>query len=415
MPTLTYLNTDAAGESLLIQVDRFSVGRDPLSSLCLDNLSVSANHAEIRCEKNIWSLRDVGSSNGTHHNGSKTYLAIIKHGDQIGFGDVLFRFDLPPAIGIGIVPIDGDKNQTRLVELPDFDSALIDAGDSEVDAVEWTQERRALLHRAMKPYLIGDSSHVDLMLMSLLSRGHAIMSGPCGLSRLRLSSAFAQLLDLDLRQLQSERDLEQHGHFLFARGINDLPQETRAKLFSMMRNESDAATDSDPFMVVATRETHDPLCLSTAQLNMFLTDIRLSYPTREQEENLLAGLMEEEPLVPLILRSQMIQLQQVVSDMAVGHDILHKAVDLLRATRPCEREVPAFVQEHVITGAGPSAGRMLLHASKAWAFLHGRIDVTLQDVRHMMIPVLGHRLVMRGGGPADDILSKLADQFSLPE
>ena len=407
MPTLTHINGPRKGEIVQIASSRFSIGRDPSSDLVLEDLSVSAHHAEVRREKNIWSLRDLGSSNGTTHNGSRTYLAIIKDGDQLGFGDLTFRFQHGDAGS-------ADKSTTRMVHLPDAaDSALIETEDDEVDALEWTLARREELLTAMRPYQIGSSESVDQHFACLLCRGHALLSGPCGLSRLRFAEAFGRLVGLELVETQSSIDLGKSagdigGRLIITRNINDLPADTQSRLFSLMRHGA-----AEPFLVLGVRESLDPMRLSPAQLNLFLMDVRLSYPTREQEENLLAGLMESEPLEPVIQRAQLTQLQDVMEELPAPQRLREATLDLVRATRPRELDAPLFVQEHVLTGAGPSAGRMLLLAAKTWAFIHGRFEPEIGDLRAMMPLVLSHRIRLRDGEPADDLLERLADHLDL--
>jgi len=381
VPTLVFLSGNRAGESALVVTEPFTIGRSPECDLIIDDLSISGVHAKLRCERNIWSIRDMGTANGT-----PTALAIVRPGDRISVGDIQFRFDAAPPLNSK--DHKHSKDQTKMVEV---DSTMIEQGEMEIDAFEYIETHRAELQRAMVPYLIGDNRMVDLLLIATLCRGHVILSGPTGIGRLRSAQAYADLLGLPTLELHGADALHPDTEgVVVARGLDDMSRTTRTQLFSSMRQNQ--TEPHHPLLVLGIHNDGEEVRLSPGQLNLFLMNIELSYPTSEQEQNMIAGLTEEDLLQPVLPFDQVRQLRHVLESIPFPAELLATIVSAVRRTRPDHPDAPQVVRDLLHAGAGPSAGRHLLNAARAHAFIHGRRLVLRLDVRAVLEPVLGHRL-----------------------
>lgn len=390
MPSLVFLKGPRGSERVPVVTQPFTIGRDPECDLIIDDETLSGVHAELRCERRIWSIRDNHSVNGTTHNGSPTSLAIVRSGDRIGLGDVLFRFEREPLMNAP--DVRHAKDQTRLVEIRD--SSMIVEDGRETDAYDYIEQHREDLQHEMVPYLIGDTPLVDLLLVCVLCGGHAILSGPTGIGRVRTARAFGNMLGLSMHEIHGVEELHQDASGLvLARGLNDMSHGSRTHLFSAMRRTRDAR--HDPLLILGIRDAGDSLKMSTAERNLFLMDIALGYPTTEQEQNMIARLTEEDMIPCIIPTDSLAQLQKVLDGIPIPSELLAAVVSALRRTRPGHPDAPEVVRNCLITGAGPSAGRYLLEAARAHAFIHGRELVLRTDVRAVLEPVIGHRLQFR--------------------
>ena len=161
--------------------------------------------------------------------------------------------------------------------------------------------------------------------------------------------------------------------------------------------------------------------LPEAQQDRFMFNIRVDYPSRLEEIAIMkatTGTAKTE-LQPLIEAKQILQFQQVVRQVVVADHIFAYCADLVRTTRPKEKEVPKWVPELISWGAGPRACQFLILGGKARAVLHGRVHVTTEDIRAVAYPVLRHRILTTfhadaDGITTDDIIRKLIDTTPVP-
>ncbi|MCA9137904.1 MAG: MoxR family ATPase, partial [Planctomycetales bacterium] len=155
--------------------------------------------------------------------------------------------------------------------------------------------------------------------------------------------------------------------------------------------------------------------LPEAQLDRFLFNIVVDYPDRDDEFGVIKQATSDwQPDLKKVLDDQQIlALQQTVRRIPVADHVIAYARDLVQATRPSRPEAPDFIRQFVGWGAGPRAGISLIMAAKARAVLHGRFHATTEDVRHVMLPVLRHRVVTTFNAEAagvrrDDVIEMLA-------
>ena len=200
---------------------------------------------------------------------------------------------------------------------------------------------------------------------------------------------------------------------ILADEINRTPPKTQAALLEAMQEKHVTAGGRtyvlpDPFFVLATQnpiEQEGTYPLPEAQLDRFMLNVRVPYPSAAEELQILkstTGRPGAEPTLTLSAE-QILRLQALVREVPVADYVFEYARDLVRATRPHEDEATDYVRKFVSWGAGPRAGQSLIVCAKARALLEGRVHATVADVRHMAAPVLRHRIVTTFHAEAEGI------------
>ena len=210
--------------------------------------------------------------------------------------------------------------------------------------------------------------------------------------------------------------------------MNRTPPKTQAALLEAMQEHQVSYAGvthplSEPFFVLATQnplEQAGTYPLPEAQLDRFLLNIRVGYPTAEEERAILALTTGSGVTAPeaVMTGADIIELQQWVRQAHISDGLLTWITALVRATRPGP-EAPAAVQEYVRWGAGPRAGQALVLAAKARALLHGRLAATREDVKALAAPVLRHRVLLSFAAEAerkttDDVVAALLAALPAP-
>ncbi|MDX2192800.1 MAG: MoxR family ATPase [Gemmatimonadales bacterium] len=302
-------------------------------------------------------------------------------------------------------------------------------GMTEADAEALARQLGAL-REGIARVIVGQRAAVDELLVAFLAGGHALLEGVPGLAKTLMIRTLAELVHLSFRRIQFTPDLmptdivgtevleedPQTGRrqFRFQRGpifaqivladeINRTPPKTQAALLEAMQEREvtyggTTYTLEKPFFVLATQnpiEQAGTYPLPEAQLDRFLLNVRIGYPSEAEEVEVLrrttgrlAGAAE-----PVITGAQILQLQRAVRGVPVSDDLLAWAARLVRATRPADSPVNA-VRQYVRWGAGPRAGQALVLGAKARALLEGRFAVTLADLEAVALPVLRHRVLV---------------------
>jgi len=212
--------------------------------------------------------------------------------------------------------------------------------------------------------------------------------------------------------------------------INRTPPKTQAALLEAMQEHHVTAAGHtyrlpEPFFVLATQnpiEQEGTYPLPEAQLDRFMFNIVVGYPSREEELEIMKRTtsLAKAELQSVLSGEQILLLQNVVRQVVVADHVFEYAADLVRATRPRETEALKFVKELIGWGAGPRACQYLILGGKARAILHGRLHVTTDDIRKVAYPVLRHRLVTTFNADAegittDDIIHRLIKAVPLPQ
>jgi MoxR-like ATPase len=211
-------------------------------------------------------------------------------------------------------------------------------------------------------------------------------------------------------------------NMILADEINRTPPKTQAALLEAMQEHHVTVGERtyplpEPFFVLATQnpiEQEGTYPLPEAQLDRFMFNVMVGYPTAEEETQIMKMVTSsyEPQLEVTITDEEILRLQEIVRKVPVAEHVYEYARNLARATRPRQPEAPDFINEWVQWGAGPRAGLYMILGGKARAILHGRFHVTTQDVDAVAYPVLRHRIITNfnaeaEGIKADSIIEKL--------
>jgi MoxR-like ATPase len=313
-------------------------------------------------------------------------------------------------------------------------------------------EVRQALETEIGRRVIGQKAVVEGLLTALLADGHALLVGVPGLAKTLLISTLADALDLQFSRIQFTPDLmpsditgtevleedRSTGRrmFRFVRGpifanvvladeINRTPPKTQAALLQAMQERAVTAAGETmrldrPFFVLATQnpiEQEGTYPLPEAQLDRFMLELRIGYPTREEEEQVaMQTTGAAEPTVrPVLSGEDLLALQRLVRRVPAPPSLVAYAVRLVRSTRPEDESAPELTRRYVSWGAGPRASQYLVLGAKARAALSGRGMPDLEDVRAVAPSVLRHRLVPSFQAEADgrtaaDLVGELIEQ-----
>jgi MoxR-like ATPase len=173
----------------------------------------------------------------------------------------------------------------------------------------------------------------------------------------------------------------------------------------------------EPFFVLATQnpiEQEGTYPLPEAQLDRFLFDIRVGYPSEQEEIAILRNTTGSEAgaLEPVLGAAELMALQRLTRDVVAADSVLGYAASLVRATRPDDPRAPELVKQYVRWGAGPRAGQSLILGAKANALLAGRLVVSPADVKRVVTPVLRHRVLPNFAAEAESIgVEKIIDDL----
>ncbi|NQZ06194.1 MAG: MoxR family ATPase [Algicola sp.] len=288
--------------------------------------------------------------------------------------------------------------------------------------------------------IVGQRDVIEQLLISMLAGGHCLLEGVPGLAKTLMVSTLSQTLELDFRRVQFTPDLmpsdiigteileEDHASgkrfFKFQKGpvfcnilladeINRTPPKTQAALLEAMQEKrvsygGESYELPKPFFVLATQnpvEQAGTYGLPEAQLDRFLMFVRVGYPSREDEMEILnrtTGSNEVE-LQTILNAEDIVMLQQLVRSVEVSPPLLSYITDLVRSTRPDQDKVTDQVKRYVRWGAGPRAGQALVLCAKAKALLDGRYAITIEDINTVTTAVLRHRILLNFQAEADNI------------
>src|SRR5437763_8389278 len=180
----------------------------------------------------------------------------------------------------------------------------------------------------------------------------------------------------------------------------------------------------ETFFVLATQnpiEQEGTYPLPEAQLDRFMFNISVGYPSRAEELQIMKQTTStyKPELKPILQGEQILRLQEVVRQVVVADHVFAYAADLVRATRPRDAAAPKFISDLVMWGAGPRASQYLILGGKARAILHGRLHVTTEDIKEVAYPVMRHRIVTTFNAEAegvttDDIVDRLIKAIPMP-
>ncbi len=325
------------------------------------------------------------------------------------------------------------------------------AVDRDEELLERAAETATAMRMEVAKRIVGQREVIDEMLTALLANGHALLVGVPGLAKTLLVHTVAQALDLAFSRIQFTPDLmptditgtevieedRTTGRrvFRFVKGpifanivladeINRTPPKTQAALLEAMQERAVTAAGETyrlppPFFVLATQnpiEQEGTYPLPEAQLDRFMLELPIHYPTREEEEEVaMRTTGEGEQEVRAVISAQeLIELQGLVRRIPAPPSLVSFAVRMARATRPGE-EAASVTSRYVAWGAGPRASQYLVLGAKARAASRGAALPSYDDVRSVAPAVLAHRLVLNFEAEADgrttrDVIHELLEE-----
>ena len=320
---------------------------------------------------------------------------------------------------------------------------------------EFSQHRR-LMQQELQKVIVGQNEVIEQLFAAIFTRGHCLLEGVPGLAKTLMVSTLSQILDVSFKRIQFTPDLmpsditgtnvldeDDTGkrQFRFVEGplftnilladeINRTPPKTQAALLQAMQEREvtigrTTHTLAEPFFTIATQnpiEQEGTYTLPEAQLDRFMFNIKVGYPTADEEERILAVTSRNERAeVKKVLSGRAIlTIQKLVSSVAVSEFVVKYVARLVRATRPGDPASPEFVRELVDWGAGPRAGQFLIQGGKAMAAMDGRFSVAIADIRKIAIPVLRHRIstnfqAQAEGMTSETVIERLMAEIPEPE
>jgi MoxR-like ATPase len=299
--------------------------------------------------------------------------------------------------------------------------------------------------------VIGQQEIVMGGIYALLTRGHCLFVGVPGLAKTLIVQALARALELGFGRIQFTPDLMPsditgteileenaatgHRQFVFARGpvftqvlladeINRTPPKTQAALLEAMQEKTVTVAGKmyrleEPFIVLATQnpiEQEGTYPLPEAQLDRFLFELLVDYPTLDDERRIVEqhSFAPLEKIQPMMTRDEVLRFRSAVAQIPAAPNVVDYAVRLVRATRPNNGDGPEYIKRWVRWGASPRASQYLILAGRARAACDGRFNVACEDVAALAPLILRHRIIRSfqadaEGKTSDEIVAKLLE------
>ena len=306
---------------------------------------------------------------------------------------------------------------------------------SDVSAVNDLARSYDSLKSEIGKIIVGQEDVVRAVIISLFSNGHSLLVGVPGLAKTLLVSTIAEVLDLDFKRIQFTPDLmpsditgseilDENRHFKFNKGplftnilladeINRTPPKTQAALLEAMQERSVTVAGhryplSRPFFVLATQnpiEQEGTYPLPEAQLDRFMFNIPLDYPSYKEEVEVVRSTTSDEKYVlkNILSGEQILEFQSLIRKIPIADNVLEYAVSLATKTRPNTPMATQDVNNYISWGAGPRASQYLVLGAKCHAAINGKYSPDKEDVQAIANYVLRHRVVRNYKAEAEGI------------
>lgn len=283
--------------------------------------------------------------------------------------------------------------------------------------------------------IVGQDKVVDTLLLSIFSGGHSLLVGVPGLAKTLMVNTISQALGLEFKRVQFTPDLmpsdiigseilDENRVFKFLRGpvftnilladeINRTPPKTQAALLEAMQEKAVTVGGknyllSNPYFVLATQnpiEQEGTYPLPEAQLDRFMFEVNLTYPSFQEEVDVVKATTQnrEVNIEALFSASEIIQLQKLIRKMPIADNVIEYAVGLVGKTRPNSEKSSEFINTYVDWGAGPRASQNLVLAAKTHAASRGKYSPDIEDIQAVALAILRHRVVRNYKAEAENI------------
>ena len=330
------------------------------------------------------------------------------------------------------------------------------SGDRITQLLDEFRHKRDQMVTELSKVVIGQREVIEQILAAIFTRGHVLLVGVPGLAKTLMVSSLAKILDVGFKRIQFTPDLMPSDitgtnvleepeagrrEFRFVQGpifsnilladeINRTPPKTQAALLQAMQEREVTVGQQtmkleEPFFVIATQnpiEQEGTYPLPEAQLDRFMFDIRVGYPSYDEERKILSATTKGDvPELKKVLSGQaIVNLQKLVTSVPISDYVVEYVTKLVRATRPADPLTPQFIKDLIDWGAGPRAGQNLILGGKAMAAMDGRFSVSLDDIRKVAVPVLRHRLspnfqAQAEGQTTESLIKRLITEIKEPD
>jgi len=314
---------------------------------------------------------------------------------------------------------------------------------NDVEAADALKQAFQKLKSEIAKVVVGQDDVVKLVLTGIFCQGHSLLVGVPGLAKTLLVQTISTSLDLQFKRIQFTPDLmpsdivgaetmDKERNFQFVKGpifaniiladeINRTPPKTQAALLESMQEYAVTIAGQQyklpqPFFVLATQnpiEQEGTYPLPEAQLDRFMFNIFLDYPTYQQEVDIVKNTTADDVLkvTKVLTAEEIISFQHLVRRVPIADNVVEYAVKLSQATRP-GTQGSAIANEFLEWGAGPRASQYLVLGAKCNALLNGKYSPDIEDVQAVARPVLRHRIVRNfkaeaEGMTVDNIIDRL--------
>jgi MoxR-like ATPase len=311
---------------------------------------------------------------------------------------------------------------------------------NDAEAIDKLTEMVNKIKTELAKVIIGQDEIIEQLLISLFSRGHCLLVGVPGLAKTLLIKTLGDILDLEFSRIQFTPDLMPSDitgteiieedmstgkkSFKFIKGpifaniiladeINRTPPKTQSALLEAMQEYKVTAAGESynlklPFFVLATQnpiEQEGTYPLPEAQLDRFMFNLWLDYPSNDEEKSIVKMTtgVESHDVNQIINKDEITFYQDLVRKIPVADNVIDFAVSLVSSTRPEAENAQSYIKEWIRWGAGPRASQYLILASKVRAALLGKITPDISDIEAVALPVLRHRLVISYNAEAENI------------
>lgn len=315
--------------------------------------------------------------------------------------------------------------------------------ENEVAAAKALHEKFESLKKEISKVIVGQEDVIKLVLTSFFCHSHSLLIGVPGLAKTLLINTVASAMNLQFNRIQFTPDLmpsdiigaetiDKDRNFKFIKGpifnniiladeINRTPPKTQAALLESMQEKNVTVAGvtyplPNPFFVLATQnpiEQEGTYPLPEAQLDRFMFNITLDYPSYEDELDIVRNTGQEMEEVQAVMTSEeLIYFQKLVDKVPVTDNVIEFAVKLVHGSRPNTDKAFKIANDYLEWGAGPRASQFLIKGAKCNALLNGKYSPDIEDVKAVAIPVLRHRLVKNFKADAEGLsIEKIIEEL----
>ena len=314
----------------------------------------------------------------------------------------------------------------------------------DVEGVKLLQESFQKLKVEVRKKIVGQEDVIRLVVTGIFCNGHSLLIGVPGLAKTLLVNTLAEAMNLGFNRVQFTPDLmpsdilgaetlDENRRLIFMKGpiftnilladeINRTPPKTQAALLEAMQEKKVTIAGENfdlpkPFFVLATQnpiEQEGTYPLPEAQLDRFMFNIQLDYPSFEDEMKIIERTTSDVSvdINPVITAEEIVNYQELVRRVPVNESIIKYAVELVQKTRPNTKNASSITDQFIDWGAGPRAAQFLILGAKCNALLNGKYSPDIEDIKAVATPILRHRLMKNfkaeaEGKSIEDIISEL--------